>query len=318
MRCGHVSFSCGGARGAYEPRACRLNGEEAAFVRAGGARASVRIRIDHRAMKSPGVFECPVCFEPLQKPVFQRQNGHPMCCACADGIERSHNKACPTCRVALTERIRSLEADRRADKLCRVSPYFPAPRASPPASIVHVCGPVDLSDGLPQTAQLGFRQFDANAFPKARPSHVNTDLDAETPQDALVEIYIFKISDEVLGFGVQHLNSSGATYQIQVRSPDNRLLTGLGNDFYAFPSTRWTSPGDAEDLSEADLVSVAGHACVFLYIADSGNNTVEDAVKWLERFLVNRSRRVCFRIWEGAREPPGAHFYDVPPPSGGG
>ena len=117
---------------------------------------------------------------------------------------------------------------------------------------------------------------------------------------------------------MQHLNSSGATYQIQVRSPDNRLLTGLGNDFYAFPSTRWTSPGDAEDLSEADLVSVAGHACVFLYIADSGNNTVEDAVEWLERFLVNRSRRVCFRIWEGAREPTGAHFYDVPPPSGGG
>ena len=140
--------------GAFKQQACRLNGEEAASVCAGGACASARIHKVHHAMTSPHAFECPVCFEPLQKPVYQCRNGHLMCCVCIGRIERSHNKACPTCRVALGERIRSLEADRRADKLCRVSPYSPPPRVSLPASHVHFVDPLDLSVGLPETAQL--------------------------------------------------------------------------------------------------------------------------------------------------------------------
>ena len=277
-----------------------------------------RIYINHTAMTSRDAFECPVCFEPLQKPVFQCRNGHLMCCACVGKIERSRNKACPTCRVALTERIRSLEADRRADKRCRASPYSAAPRASHTVSPVHVFDPVDLSAGLPEVAQLAARKFNANAFSGACQPLVSTDRDGEWPHDTLVEIYTFKISDEVLGFGEERLASSGATYQIQVRSADRTLLADLSNTLDAFPSMRRASPSNAEVFSSADVMSIASNCCVFLYIASLENNTMECAVKLLKRCLLDQSCRVRFHIWKGARETPAAHFYDVPPPFGGG
>ena len=63
-------------------------------------------------------FECPVCYDAFLPPVFQCCNGHLICKACLDLLEKHSVAECPTCRIRMTTRIRCLEADKRATSIC--------------------------------------------------------------------------------------------------------------------------------------------------------------------------------------------------------
>ncbi len=185
--------------------------------------------------------DCPVCWEPLRRPVFQCVNGHLICRACIGRIERSSNKVCPTCRVALgDQRIRCLEADRRADNP-RPSPYTPPPALRVPAP--RVPAPCVPATALPESAQRAARRFSAEACAKSRPifNIVQGPRDNHDNNDTLVEIFISKISDELVSFGDEPLVSGGATFQVQLKS-NTSMPADFAESLDEYLHARTTSP----------------------------------------------------------------------------
>ncbi len=219
-------------------------------------------------------FDCPVCWEPLRRPIYQCVNGHLICRSCIGRIERTH-KVCPTCRVALGDRIRCLEADRRADNP-RPSPYTPPPAPRVPAPRVPApCGP---PTALPESAQRAARRFSAEACPKSRPVFNIV----QGPRDTLVEIYVFKVSDELVGFGSEPLVSGGDTFQVQLKSNTPSVLADFADSLDVFLRARPTSPQSLEELRGAGI-KVAGGAV--LYVAAVEARIVDNTVRLLQEFL---------------------------------
>ena len=236
-------------------------------------------------------FDCPVCFEPLRRPIYQCVNGHLIC------RERNPKKVCPTCRVELTDqRIRCLEADRRADNP-RPSPYTP-----PPASRAHPL------ISLPEAAQRSVRRFSTNACPKHRP-----ELNIVLEEDPLVEIMIYKVSDELVGFGAENV-TGGATYQIQLYCNTPPVLADFIESFNVYLQARPTFPKSWEDLRSARIKVTTGGARPTLYIAAVFASNTENTVRLLQSFLRSKCRRhVRFLIRTEVQD---VRVFEASPPFG--
>ena len=246
--------------------------------------------------------DCPVCWEPLRRPVFQCVNGHLICRACIGRIERSSNKVCPTCRVALgDQRIRCLEADRRADNP-RPSPYTPPPAPRVPA-------PSGPPTALPESAQRAARRFNANACPKSRPVF-NIAQGPRDNHDTLVEIFITKISDELVGFGDEPLVSGGATFQVQLKS-NTSMPADFAESLDEYLHARTTSPKSVEELRGAGIELVAGGPV--LYVAAVEATIVDNTVRLLQDFFRSKCRHARFLTRTEVRD---ERVFHAPPPFG--
>jgi len=250
-------------------------------------------------------FDCPVCWEPLRRPVYQCVNGHLICSVCIGRIERT-NKVCPTCRVALGDRIRCLEADRRADSR-RPSPYSPAPPPAPRAPAPS--GPPAV---LPESAQRAARRFSTDACPKPRPAF-NIFEGPRDNRDTLVEIYVSKMSDELVGFGDEPLVSGGATFQVQLKSNTPSVLADFAESLDVFLQARPTSPQSVSELRGAGIKLVAGNVRPILYVAAVEAAIVENTVRLLQEFLRSKCRHARFPTRTEVRD---ERVFHAPPPFG--
>ena len=247
-------------------------------------------------------FDCPVCWEPLRRPIYQCLNGHLICSACTGRLERSSNKVCPTCRVALgDERIRSLEADRRADNRHRPSPYTPPPAPRVPA-------PREPLMLLPESAQRAMRRFSTDACAKSR-SIYNV---VQGPLGALVEMFVFKISDELIGFRDEPLVLGGGTIQLQIES-NSCVQAGFAESFDVFLHARPTSPNSVEELRNAGIELVIGDARSILYIAAFDAKTVDNVIRLTQEFLRSKRRQARFLIRTEMQK---ERVFHAPPPFG--
>ena len=131
----------------------------------GGRRLRVCVQAGMAKRPRDTDLECPVCLEQLRPPIFQCVNGHLVCQKCLVRIETSTRK-CPTCRMAFTDRIRSLQADRRAEELTDTrsqSKHETASRSSADipaaANIVLPTRSTRNADPLSETAKQGIAKW---------------------------------------------------------------------------------------------------------------------------------------------------------------
>ncbi len=232
-------------------------------------------------------FDCPVCLEALKPPIFQCFNGHLLCRSCLRAIERSHNKACPTCLVLLGDRrIRCLEADRRAEEIKRPRRLSPTPRETI----------------LPESALRAVRKFSTATCPTAQPFRLAL-------RETVFETCVIKIADEILQGPIV---CAGATYQIQ------SISWSMGLDDFeslveAFLRKRSTPPRSITELRDAGVYPLnTGTRAAAAYVSATDDTLVDKAVRLLQSCIAADLPHVRFVM--GADR--AARHYAVSPPLG--
>ncbi len=156
--------------------------------------------------------ECPVCFEQLRAPIFQCVNGHIVCRRCLVRIENSSRK-CPTCRVVFTDRIRCLQADRRAEELTDTRPQ--SKHETAPSNSADIPSAADIflptrstrnADPLSESAKQGIAKWSVEKCPRGgcarvvRPElpllmRTSIPCPSRPPRDEQFDICVYKVAD---------------------------------------------------------------------------------------------------------------------------
>jgi hypothetical protein len=128
----------------------------------------------------------------------------------------------------------------------------------------------------------------------------------------LVEIFISKISDELVGFGSEPLVSGGDTFQVQFKS-NTSVLADFAESLDVYLHARTTSPNSVVELRGAGIELVAGGARPVLYVAAVDARIVENTVRLLQDFLRSKCRHARFLTRTEVRD---ERVFHAPPPFG--
>ncbi len=125
--------------------------------------------------------ECPVCFDQMTAPIYQCVNGHLICRICVGLLEKSTG-TCPTCRVPLIDRIRCLQADRRAEELLESR-----------SRKIRAEAPTTSEGTAPSSGKRGLAMWSRDACPSPV-SMMRRSFEPSAPEH--LDVCVYKVADD--------------------------------------------------------------------------------------------------------------------------